>query len=286
MKITVIKLIFVLFLSTIVSLGTLGASLFAQENFFDSQLPWYPRNSNTGQGVSRNWSGYAATEGSFTAVSGTWTVPIQSGKNNFGADATWVGIGGVATKDLIQAGTQTTVTRNNQVTYEAFFEKLPDASQPLEVAVSGGDSVTVSVSQQTVGQWKISFKNNTNGQSKEITEVYDSSLSSAEWIEEAPSSPRRIVPLDNFGSVKFTNGTTVKDGQTLNIAQANARAITMASRSQTLAKPSALENDGTGFTVTRVTAFASQTRRPLPLSFRDGENSLPDLSLILRRFFL
>ena len=60
----------------------------------------------TSADTSRNWSGYAATGGKFTSVTGTWTVPQSNGSANFGSDATWVGIGGVNTRDLIQAGTQ------------------------------------------------------------------------------------------------------------------------------------------------------------------------------------
>ena len=38
---------------------------------------------------------------------------------------------------------------------------------------------------------------------------YASSLSSAEWIEEAPSSGRRIIPIDDFGTVQFTAAMTI-----------------------------------------------------------------------------
>src|SRR5437867_7169793 len=54
---------------------------------------------------SSNWSGYAASGGTFTSVTATWTVPTVSA-NSTGADATWVGIGGLSSRDLLQAGTQ------------------------------------------------------------------------------------------------------------------------------------------------------------------------------------
>ena len=41
--------------------------------------------------TSSNWSGYSATGGTFTSVTGTWTVPTVSA-TTAGADATWVGI--------------------------------------------------------------------------------------------------------------------------------------------------------------------------------------------------
>jgi peptidase A4-like protein len=54
---------------------------------------------------SRNWAGYAATGGSFRQVSATWSVPQFAPDSPAGADAIWVGIGGVHGTDLIQAGT-------------------------------------------------------------------------------------------------------------------------------------------------------------------------------------
>ena len=66
----------------------------------------FPDNQNT----SHNWSGYAAMGGSYTAVSGTWTVPQFNAGGTPGIDAAWVGIGGVRGNDLIQAGTQETVS--------------------------------------------------------------------------------------------------------------------------------------------------------------------------------
>src|SRR5439155_19997725 len=44
---------------------------------------------------SSNWSGYAATGGAFTSVSATLTVPTVASTST-GADATWVGIGGLS----------------------------------------------------------------------------------------------------------------------------------------------------------------------------------------------
>src|SRR5207245_6035126 len=59
--------------------------------------------------TSRNWSGYVASGGTFTAVSATWTVPTVSASTSgtsARADATWVGIGGATSTDLVPAGTE------------------------------------------------------------------------------------------------------------------------------------------------------------------------------------
>src|SRR5438270_505776 len=96
---------------------------------------------------SSNWSGYAATGGTFTSVSATWTVPTVASTST-GADATWVGIGGLSSSDLIQAGTQAMVDGNG-VTYTSWIEMLPQSSRDVPLSVSAGDSVTVSITQQS-----------------------------------------------------------------------------------------------------------------------------------------
>jgi hypothetical protein len=187
-------------------------------------------------------------------------VPQFTPDSPAGADATWVGIGGVTSRDLIQAGTQQTVTGNGATHYETWVETLPQASHPVPLVVSPGDSITISISQQpdAQDQWQVAFKNNTSGQSYQVTEHYQSSLSSAEWIEESPSTMRgRLLPLDNFGQVDFSNATATKDGQQVSIADAGGQAITMITRGgQPLVQPSALGTDGSSFSVTRTSVPA------------------------------
>ena len=212
-----------------------------------------PRPSR-GRGSSSNWSGYAASGGKFTAVTGTWTVPQPSASGgSLGADAAWVGIGGENSRDLIQAGTEETVLSSGTIHYDAWIEMLPRYSHPIPLAVHPGDSVTVSIAQQQDGSWKISFKNNTTSNTYDRTVQYSSTLSSAEWIEEAPSGGRGgIMPLDSFGSITFSNASAVKDGQTVNLSQASARPITMINgNDQPLVTPAAIDSDGSSFTLTR-----------------------------------
>jgi len=218
--------------------------------------PTQPRTRTPGQDVSANWSGYAATGGTYTAVNGTWTVPKFAPESPAGADATWVGIGGVNTRDLIQAGTQQAGSGSGSTQYQAWVETLPQASHPVPLTVNPGDSISIAINQSpdAQDQWLVNFTNNTTGQTYQVTEHYTSSMSSAEWIEEAPSAARgRQIPLDRFGSVDFTQGSTVKDGQTQTIADAGAKPITMVARGGTnqTARPSALGADGGSFTVTQ-----------------------------------
>ncbi len=220
-------------------------------------LPGVPTDNNT----SHNWSGYAASNGRYTAVTGTWIVPEFSADGPFGIDATWVGIGGVHSRDLIQAGTEQTVSGSGHTEYEAWVETLPRSSRAVSLSVHPGDSVTVAISEQSLNNWLIQFTNNTTGQTYQETQQYTSSHSSAEWVEEAPSASGRggILPLSDFGSVEFSNATAVKDGQTVTIASAGGEAITMVSGAdQALAVPSALNADGSSFTVARTDAPATR----------------------------
>ena len=212
-----------------------------------------------GSDTSHNWSGYAATGGRYTAVGGTWTVPQPSTEGSFGADAVWVGIGGVRSRDLIQAGTDTAVSGSGRARFQAWVEMLPQAARPVPLAVYPGDSVTVSIVQQGPETWQVAFANNTTGQTYQETERYASSGSSAEWVVEAPFSQRGLLPLDDFGRVSFSGGSAVKDGQRVTIVQAGAEPITMiGQRNEALAVPSPLAEDGAGFSVARTAVPSSQ----------------------------
>ena len=126
----------------------------------------------------------------------------------------------------------------------------------MPLKVNPGDSVTVTITQQSKDNWLIALKNNTTGKSYEAKENYQSSLSSAEWIEEAPSGGRRVYPLDNFGTVSFTEASATFDGKTVSLAASGARAVSMTDNTgRIIAAPSKLGSDGKSFTVTRTDAL-------------------------------
>jgi hypothetical protein len=212
-----------------------------------------------GANTSHNWSGYAATSGRFTSVTGTWTVPQPRVTGAPGVGATWVGIGGVTSNDLIQAGTQDVSAGGGQAQFQTWIEMLPQASQQVPLAVEPGDSITVSITEQGAGTgaWQISMTNNSSGQTYQTSVNYASSESSAEWIEEAPSGSSGVLPLDQFNSVSFSAASATLNGQTVDLTQANAQAITMLNGSnQPLAIPSGIASDGSSFSVARTSAPA------------------------------
>ena len=222
----------------------------------NEQPPIEPTGSSSD---SLNWAGYTATAGSsYTSVSGSWIVPTVQNGSVGRADATWVGIGGVTSHDLIQAGTQAIVAPGG-LQYQAWYELLPDVSTPVNLVVSPGDSMTTTITEQSPNTWDIVIHNNTTG--KEYSKVvnYHSSHSSAEWIEERVSDiDGSFYPLSDFGSVTFQQAMAEVDGQLKTMPQLNAKPLTMQSSvGQILATTSPLSPGG-AFTVTH----AAHTAQP------------------------
>lgn len=213
--------------------------------------------------ASYNWSGYVAHGGEFTAVSGTWIVPEVSPGEELAADAAWVGIGGSSTRDLIQAGTQAIVSEG-RVYYQTWYELLPAVSIPLPLRIAPGDEVSVSIVEIAPDYWHISLTNNTTGRSHSLEVAYESSRSSAEWVQEMPSRVEGgFIPLSNFGEIYFLRGSTVKDGVAMTPEEAGARPLAMVNYvGEMLALPSVLAADG-AFSVVRTNAPAYVTR-PTP----------------------
>jgi hypothetical protein len=232
----------------IVTVISSGAGTGASESAGSPQALNVPSSTDT----SLNWSGYDATGGSFTSVGAGWNVPDSSAaSSSISADATWVGIGGVTRTDLIQAGTQA-VFQNGSVSYQAWYEMLPASSIAVPLTIHAGDAMTVSITESSAGVWQISFLDSTTGQSYTTSVNYDSSLSSAEWVEEAPSDQQGFVPLDSFGSVSFTDAFAVENGSRVTIAGANGQPMTMiTSGGAALSTPSSIGSDGASFTITR-----------------------------------
>lgn len=219
--------------------------------------------------ASYNWSGYVADGGEYTAVSATWVVPesrYPSGASGaIAADATWVGIGGVHTRDLIQAGTQVLVDQTGATRYSAWYEVLPEVAQPVDLDVAPGDSVGVAVTYIGNDLWHISFVNNTTSERISLTVPYHSSFSSAEWVQEVPSlalpNGRASMPLTDFDRVTFTNAAVVEDGQTKSLVAAGAEPLRMQNRlGHTLAAPSVVSGTG-DFSVVRGGAASVPPRR-------------------------
>ena len=182
---------------------------------------------NTNQ--SSNWSGYnigadypqVSTGTTFTSVSGEWTVPTATQRTSGQAEdsASWVGIGGGCVDDsctvtdntLIQAGTEQDVSATGQVSYDAWWEIIPETETEISLPVSAGNKISVSIAESTSipGQWSIVIKNLTTHKSFSTTQTYSSSMDTVEWIEETPleigTTGSGIAAMPNLTTVLFLN---------------------------------------------------------------------------------
>ncbi|HXQ53579.1 MAG TPA: G1 family glutamic endopeptidase [Stellaceae bacterium] len=140
--------------------------------------------------------------------------------------SSWVGIGGycenanctAVDNTLIQLGTEQDVSSGGSTQYYAWIEMLPNYpvivsptypacnSLSCAYAVHPGDAMTASLACQsncTPGAsqtWLLSMANRTRGWNWSTTVTYASTLLSAVWIQEAPSSSAGVLPLADFGT--------------------------------------------------------------------------------------
>ncbi len=229
-----------------------GFVLAGTNNPSDSYAPIRRVDINT----STNWSGYVMPNGYFTEVQGSWEVPKVNPQTNtrLQAEASWIGIGGVKSKDLIQVGTQSFADHQGKIYYYAFYEILPKVAIPLSMEVHAGDKISAQVLETSSDTWLISIRNDTTGEIFTKTLNYKSSHSSAEWIEERPieASTGEFLPLDDFQAVTFNSASATMNGRVTNLkdSTADAEPITMRQGGIVLATPSTINSDGS-FNVTK-----------------------------------
>jgi hypothetical protein len=196
-----------------------------------------------------NWSGYAVTGVGFTSASGQWTVPTvtpPAKKREHRFSSTWVGIDGYSNSDLIQAGTEQDWS-GGIATYYAWWEILPQFETqipPTQITVHPGDTMSVSIA-QGFPQWTITVSDETTGQSDSIAQSYSGPLTSAEWIQEAPTVGGRIAPLAHDSTVDFTVATA--NGVDASLSPADS--IEMVRHRKVISVPSSPDAAGNGFAV-------------------------------------
>jgi hypothetical protein len=168
-----------------------------------------------------NWSGYAET-GTFTGVSGTWTVPAVSASSGSTYSSAWIGVDGFNDDNLIQTGTEQDYY-SGSAHYDAWWEILPAAETEISTSsypVKPGNDMSASIweTSTTTGggggrhggggtehEWDITISDLTAGWKFSITEGYSGAGTSAEWIMEAPEVGSKIATLAHY---TITPGTT------------------------------------------------------------------------------
>jgi hypothetical protein len=162
--------------------------------------------------------------------------------------ATWTGIDGFQNNGLIQAGTEQDYY-NHSAHYFAWWTTSGLGFSPQSVfTVSPADQITVSIQQtKTSGIWDVSIADTTNGNSFEKKDVsYSGPLTSAEWIEEAPTIGGHVAALANYGTATFDHGTA--NGTSPGLT-ASDNGVMVLRHGQQISTPSNPDSDGDGFTV-------------------------------------
>jgi hypothetical protein len=211
--------------------------------------------------TSLNWAGYAVTPTTpaITAVTSTFVVP-SAGLLPPGFAATWVGIGGFASTDLIQAGVAEQSLPSLPLIGDQYFpwyELLPGAEVQMSgcagdanCTVAPGDSMAIIITQAATNSWTIAFANSTHHWTWSQTFPYQSSKSSAEWITEAPSVESLQTIVAPLSTVSFgPTSTFTEGGNTETIAQGNPTRIILSLGPFSEATPSALASNGQSFKV-------------------------------------
>jgi hypothetical protein len=211
---------------------------------------------------STNWSGYnqgSLEDGNelYTSITGTWVVPRATAhlKGQQEYSSTWVGIGGgcvnsgCTTTDntLIQAGTEQDVAPSGKASYSAWWEIIPEPSTPVSLAVTAGNTVRVTITEGTPGQWTIVISNLSTGRNVTVATPYSSTHATAEWIVETPliiGTGGGFAALPNLTPTHFDNALT--DGANPGLVAAEQMQL-VDSNSHVIAQPSAPDTNRDGF---------------------------------------
>jgi hypothetical protein len=214
------------------------------------------RVNGQNQVQSTNWSGYAddnSAGNTYSTVTGNWTEPaVTCSSRTTQYAAFWVGIDGYSSNSVEQDGTLAECYHGTAY-YFSWWEMYPTNSvQTVGTSVRPGDSISASVV-RTGTSYTLSLTDSTRPADSFTTTQTCSNCanSSAEWIAEAPSSSRGVLPLANFGTWT-ESGATVKSGSTSGVISTFPDdEITMVDSSgRVKAQPGPLSGGGSGFTVT------------------------------------
>jgi hypothetical protein len=207
--------------------------------------------------TSSNWSGYVATGGTFSAVTGAWTVPSVSCDSSSTYSADWIGIDGESSSTVEQDGTESDCS-GGSASYDAWYELFGDnavnggSEVKLPKTVNPGDSMAASVS-VSGHLWTLTITDSTEGWSYATQFSWTApAQSSAEWIAERPKIGSSLQPLANFGNVAFTDATATDTSASGPVSDFTFAPVEMlgGSPSDVLALPSQLDDTGEDFTDT------------------------------------
>jgi hypothetical protein len=154
--------------------------------------------------TSTNWSGYAASGGTYSSVSATWVQPAVTCSSGNQYSSFWVGLDGYNSNSVEQTGTDSDCSGSTPQ-YYGWYEMYPHPSYSFGSSISPGDTISASVTFSGTRSYELTLADETKGWSTSTTKkLSHAARSSAEVIIEAPYSGG-ILPLANLGTVNFSN---------------------------------------------------------------------------------
>jgi hypothetical protein len=234
--------------------------LLAMLSFLSALVAIFNSNPESRTIVSLSWAGYIISQSfnpplGVTAIEASWTVPQVNASAGDGYSSAWIGIGGQTDKTLIQVGTEHD-SQGGQETYHAWYEMLPSFSVTInEVTIAPGDTIVASLTliNSDTNNWNIQLSDTTSGQAFNKNVVYNSTLSSGEWIVERPTINKQISTLCDFGNVPFSNCQINVNNVMGSISNFTYSKVRMTNQQNApLASVSTLSADGSSFTVNYV----------------------------------
>ncbi|WP_328462281.1 G1 family glutamic endopeptidase [Streptomyces sp. NBC_00448] len=151
-----------------------------------------------------NWGGYIA-QGSFTSISGSWTMPQVTCNSSNDLYAPWIGIDGYGSQTVEQTGVQVDCSSGGPE-YSGWYEMYPASPVYYNEPVDAGDVFTASVVDNGGGSYSLKLADTTKGWSKTTQSSLNASDASAEAVIESPTGS-----YPSFNEQDFS-GITV-DGQ-------------------------------------------------------------------------
>jgi hypothetical protein len=200
------------------------------------------------QAESSNWSGYAATSGTYASVSASWTEPTGHCSSGSQYSSFWVGLDGYNSNSVEQTGSEVDCSGSRAV-YYSWYEMYPNPSHTYSNTVRPGDHFNASVTYLGSNRFSLFLADTTQGWSHTTTATASAPCSSAEVIVEAPccTSSGGTLPLANFGTVNITGSTA--NGTALGNAGGVTQIIMVNSRGQAKDSVSSLSG-GQNFSAT------------------------------------
>jgi hypothetical protein len=186
--------------------------------------------------TSSNWSGsvaFAPRGNTYRFVLGQWTVP-EPYAPSFGSfyASEWVGIDGWGSNDVLQAGTETQITKvpifGDFRSVYAWWEWFPAGEVAIgNLGVSAGDFMNCLICVNSTTSATIYFSNYSTNVSTTFTITAPGTTTlvgnSAEWIVERPTVNGSVVSLTDYDVVFFDASIAgYSDGKSLGISSAGS----------------------------------------------------------------